>query len=450
MGKLTIEELKNLVECDEIDTVLTVFPDTYGRLLGKRLTASYFLEQDGLFCCDYLLSAGMEMDPQPGFSMASWDLGYGDFAYVPDPSTLRRIPWLPKTALVMCDLCHESGGPVTQAPRSILRRQCERLAKRGMTAFMASELEFHLFQESYGDNRDRGYRHMKPSSPYRIDYHILSTSFDEPLLRAIRNGMSAAGVPVESSKGECGNGQHEIGLYYADALEMADRHVIYKNGAKEIAAQKGACLTFMAKYHSAEAGSSCHIHSSIFNAESTTSLFWDSDAGKPGDTFRYFLGGLHELCREFFLLFAPTVNSYKRYCEDSFAPTRLAWSTDNRTTGFRIVGHGPSYRIENRMPGADANPYLAYAATMAAGLYGIDNRIEPPPEFSGNAYTADHLSRVPSSLAEAADLIDGSTVARDVFGDEVVDHYVQCARSEQAAFDKAVTDWERERYFERI
>jgi glutamine synthetase len=450
MANLTMDELKTLVDGDQLDTVLTVFPDHYGRLMGKRLTARYFLEHQHFYCCDYLLSTSMEMDPRPGFEMASWEQGYGDLVYVPHLGTLRRIPWLPKTALVMCDLFSEKGEAVVQSPRTILRQQCNRLAERGMKSYMGSELEFHLFRGTFSELSKRRYQDLEPSSPYRIDYHILATSFEEPLIRAIRNGMTGAGVPIECSKGECSNGQHEIGLYYAEALEMADRHAIYKNGAKEIAALNGAALTFMAKYSDAEAGSGLHIHSSLFDTAAESNLFWDENAGQPSDTYRHFLGGLLQLCREFFLFYAPTVNSYKRFCAESFAPTRIAWGYENRTTGIRIVGHEQSFRLENRLPGADANPYLAFAATIAAGLYGIENAIEPPEEYVGNAYTATELLRVPDSLTEAADLFDRSAIARSAFGDPVVDHYVQCARLEHESFQRAVTDWELVRYFERI
>ena len=450
MANLAMDELKTLIDGDQIDTVLAVFPDHYGRLVGKRLTPGYFIENSHFYCCDYLLSTSMEMDPQPGFEMSSWEQGYGDMVSVPDLDTLRRIPWLPKTALVMCDLVSETGEAVAQSPRTILRNQCDQLAQRGIKAYMGSELEFHLFRGSYSDLRKRDYQNLEPSSPYRIDYHILATSFDEPVIRAIRNGMIGAGVPIECSKGECSNGQHEIGLYYAEALEMADRHLIYKNGAKEIAHLHDLALTFMAKYDETEGGSGCHIHSSLFDTQSETNLFWDTGADQPSKLYRYFLGGLLALCREFFLLYAPTVNSYKRYCAESFAPTRIAWGHENRTTGYRIVGHKQSYRVENRLPGADANPYLAFAATIAAGLYGIDHKIEPPDEYAGNAYTATHLPRVPDSLSQAADLFDRSATARALFGDPVVDHYVQCARLEQESYDRAVTDWELNRYFERI
>lgn len=449
MGNLTHEELIKSISANEIDTVIAVFPDYYGRLLGKRMTGRYYLENEHFFCCNYLLTSGMEMDTPPGFEMASWENGYGDYVFVPDNTSLRKIPWLPKTALVICDLQEENGDPVSQSPRSILNRQCERLANKSIKAFMGPELEFHLFSGNYSELQKNGYVNLEPSSPYRIDYHILSTTFDEPLMRDLRNFMSDADIPIECSKGECGNGQHEIGLYYAEAVEMADRHVIYKNGTKEIAAQHNAAITFMAKYDETQAGSSCHIHTSIFDSKSNTNLFWNQNEEKPSDYFCWFLGGLNLLAREFFLFFGPTVNSYKRYCSDSFAPTGIAWSHDNRTTGFRIVGHGQSFRIENRLPGADANPYLAFAATIAAGLYGVENKIECPDEFKGNAYADEKLPRVPENLSEAADLLDKSKIARKIFTDQVVDHYVLCARLEQESFHKAVTDWERFRYFER-
>lgn len=450
MSARNTTKIRKQIENGEFDTVLAVFPDGYGRLLGKRLTASYFLENEAFYSCDYLLSCSMDMEPQSGFQMAGWDQGYGDLVFRPDPSTLRIVSWLPGTALVMCDLLHENGAPVLQSPRSILQQQCTQLAAQGLRALIGSELEFHLFRHDYRTLQYSKYQKLEPSSPYRIDYHILSTSFEEPLIRTIRNDMNLADIPIECSKGECGAGQHEIGTYYAEALEMADRHVIYKNGAKEIAAQHNAALTFMAKYDQGQAGSSCHIHISIVDQDSGANLFWDGQSDRPSGLFRNFLGGIMVLSKEFFLFYGPNINSYKRYCSESFAPTKIAWSTDNRTAGFRIVGRGPSYRIENRMPGSDANPYLAFAAMIGAGLYGIENRIEPPDEFEGNAYGDQFLPSVPSSLSQAADLMDHSEAARSVFGDAVIDHYVQLARKEQASFDQAVTDWELQRYFERI
>ena len=450
MSGMNFDDLKKMIEKNEIDTVLAVFPDYFGRLLGKRLTGQFFLDNKEFFCCDYLLTAGMEMEPRSGFKMASWEKGYGDYAFVPDMKTLRVIPWLSKTAMVVCDLTYENGGPVVQSPRAILKKQCDILAQKGITPYMGSELEFHLFKGTYSDLRKQYYRNMEPSSAYKIDYHILSTSFDEPLLQKIRNYMDQAQIPIECHKGECGAGQHEIGLYYAQAVEMADRHAIYKNGIKEIAFQNAAAVTFMAKYDHNEAGSSCHVHSSLFNSETGKNLFWDEKSNSPSETFKYYLGGMLKLTREFSLLYGPTVNSYKRYCAESFAPTKIAWSYDNRTTGYRIVGSKQSYRPENRIPGADINPYLTFAGILASGIYGIENKIEPPEEFSGNAYAADDLPQCPLSLLEAATLFNNSRAARSLFGDQVVDYLVHCAFLENKENEKAVTDWELFRYFERI
>lgn len=452
-GMLTLSELKSLIESGEIDTVLPVFCDHYGRLMGKRLTGNYFLSgvKGGMVHgCNYLLTADMDMNPLPGFGMASWAQGYGDFTLVMDMATLRRIPWLARTALVLCDLVWENGEPVEQAPRSLLKAQRARLRKQGLEAFMGSELEFYLFKDDLETARKRGFKQLTPSSGYRIDYHILATSLDEPVVREIRNGMCAAGVPIECSKGEWGSGQHEIGLLYAEALEMADRHVIYKNGVKEIAAAHGVSASFMAKYDVAQAGSGFHIHTSLCSTKNGDNLFWDKKAHGPSRLFRRFLGGLLALSREFCLLFTPSLNAYKRYTEDSFAPTRVAWAHDNRTTGYRIVGEGQSFRIENRMPGADGNPYLAFAATLAAGLYGIEQELDCGEPYEGNAYVAEELPKLPATLRDATDLFEQSAAARAAFGDAVVDHYVHAARLEQAGFDRAVTDWELAQYFDRI
>ena len=452
-GNLTAGELKKLIEAGEIDTVLPVFPDHYGRLMGKRLTGDYYLsgvENGKLHACNYLLTVDMNMNPVPGFAMTSWDKGYGDFTLAMDMATLRRIPWLQKTALVVCDLTWEDGPPVEEAPRTILAHQCARVAERGWKACMGSELEFYLFKEDPATARGQAFKRLTASSGYRIDYHILHTSLDEPILREIRNGMCGAGIPVESSKGEWGDGQHEVGLLYSDALEMADRHVIYKNGVKEIAALHGASATFMAKYDTDQAGSGFHIHASLYDTKTGKNLFWDRKTHGPTKTFRAFLGGLLKLSREFCLLFTPSLNAYKRYTEDSFAPTRVAWAYDNRTTGYRIVGEGQSFRIENRMPGADGNPYLAFAATLAAGMYGIDHKLDCGEPYKGNAYIAEDRPKLPASFAEATDGFEQSSVAREVFGDAVVDHYVHSARQEQAAFERCVTDWELDQYFDRI
>ncbi len=435
----------------EIDTVVVAFPDVPGRLLGKRLTRDHFLEQvlaEGSSVCNYLLTADIEMNPLDGFDLANWDKGYGDFQVVVDAGTLRRIPWLPGTALVLGDLHHEDGQPVAEAPRTLLRRQLERLAGRGLSALVASELEFYLFHETYRSASEKRYAGLVPSSDYLIDYHLLQTSRDEQVLGRARNEMCAANIPVEGSKGEWGKGQHELNLRYAEAMEMADRHVVFKQGLKEIAAQEQRAVTFMAKPSTADAGSSCHIHTSLWDASRQRNRFADGDG--QSELFRQFLGGLLAYSRELSLFSAPTINSYKRYQVASWAPTSIAWSFDNRTTGFRVVGRGPSLRIENRMPGADANPYLAYAATVAAGLKGIEQGLDCGEAFRGNAYVAEHLERLPASLSAAAELFAASELAREAFGDEVVAFYLQTARREVEACRREVTDWERARYFERI
>ena len=451
-GMLGLSELVESIDKDEIDTVLVVFPDHLGRLIGKRVTGRFFLDrlmEHGMPACNYLLTVDMEMNPQPGFEYASWDQGYGDFRARPDMATLRRVPWLEKTALVMSDLVDEkTAEPVEVSPRQILRRQIERAAQGGMGILTASELEFYLYDETYRSARQKRYCDMTPGSDYVVDYHIMDPTKDEGLIRRIRNAMSAGGVPVEFSKGEWGLGQHEINLQYAKALEMADRHVIYKNGAREMATQADRAISFMAKVGRQAAGSSCHVHVSVWDRALQKNLF--SAEGGQSETFRHFLGGMMAAAREMTLFSAPTVNSYKRFTPGSFAPTRIAWGHDNRTCGFRIVGHDQSLRIECRIPGADINPYLTYAAAIAAGLNGLDERIEPPPESAGDAYKAEHIPEVPMTLREATEAFAGSALARSAFGGDVVDHYVRLARLEQEAFDREVTDWELMRYFERI
>jgi glutamine synthetase len=454
-GMLTIEDLSQLVDAGEVDTVVTAIPDMLGRLMGKRVTAHYFLEEvarTGMHACAYLLACDVEMDPQPGYRITSWEAGYGDFRTVPDLSTLRIIPWLEKTALVLCDIYTESGEPQETSPRGVLKRPVERARALGYEPYMASELELYLFAESYDSARAKHHHDLQVDGAYVQDYHVLRSTRDEWLIRQIRNGMDGAGVPVESSKGEWAPGQHEINLRYAAALEMADRHAIYKNGAKEIAALNDRAITFMAKWREDLAGSSFHLHSSL-RAPSGEPLFWEEGREPFGmsDLFRSYLAGQLALARDLTLFFAPTINSYKRFQAASFAPTAIAWGHDNRTCGFRIVGEGPtSLRVENRMPGGDANPYLAFAATIAAGLYGIEQRLPLSDIFAGDAYHAPDLPRIPGSLREAIEGIDRSEMARAAFGDEVIDHYVNSARLEQAAFDRAVTSWELDRYFERI
>jgi glutamine synthetase len=441
---LTLEELRDDVERGAIDTVVAAFTDMQGRLMGKREQAEFFLDETaehGLEGCNYLLGLDMEMDPQPGYAMASWERGYGDFHLRPDLATLRRIPWLEGTALVLCDVMWEDGSPVVASPRQVLRTQVERARAAGYDAMFGSELEFYLLKESYAEACAKHYRDLTPSVPYILDYHILATTYDEPLLRQIRNGMQAAGVPVESSKGEAWPGQQEINFRYADALTTADGHVVYKNGAKEIAHLNGCSITFMAKPDHTWIGNSCHIHASLWR-EGENAFAGESDV------FEQFLAGWIACARELALFLAPNVNSYKRYAAGSWAPTTLAWGHDNRTCGFRIVGHGSSQRVETRIPGGDVNPYLAFAALIAAGLHGIDNALELPPPLEGNAYESD-AERFPSTLREAVAELERGSVARAAFGDEVVEHYLNYGRTEQRLYDEVVTCYERERLFER-
>ncbi|MEA1911936.1 MAG: glutamine synthetase family protein, partial [Spirochaetota bacterium] len=376
MGKLTLEELNNSIKKEEIDSVILAFPNHLGQIMGKRYTGSYFLENNHANCCDYLLTINIEEDPLPGFKLSSWETGYGDLLMVPDFSTIKKISWQKNTAIIICNLTYEDGRPVNMAPRTMLQNQCNRLADMGMTAMMASELEFYLFDNPYEAVYTQGFKGLAPSSPYPIDYDLLNTGFKDDIIQEICNKVLEAGIPVESSKGETGFGQYEIGLKYSSPIEMADWHMVYKNGVKTIANLNGSSVTFMAKYSDEDAGSSCHIHTSIVDKKSGKNVFVNN--GEESEFYRYFLGGLNLLAADLFLFFAPTINSYKRFSNDSFAPTRIAWDYDNRTTSFRVVGEGQGFRIENRLPGADANPYLAFSATIAAGLYGVENKIEPP------------------------------------------------------------------------
>ncbi|MER6525110.1 glutamine synthetase family protein [Streptomyces sp. NPDC001508] len=445
---LGVEELHALVASGEIDTVVLAFPDMQGRLQGKRFAARFFLDEvlhHGTEGCNYLLAVDTEMNTVDGYAMSSWDRGYGDFAMHPDLSTLRRVPWHPGTALVVADLAWADGSPVAAAPRHILRRQLERLAGLGYTAQVGTELEFIVFKDTYEQAWDAGYRGLTPANQYNVDYSILGTGRIEPLLRRLRNDMAGAGLTVESAKGECNPGQHEIVFRYDEALVTCDQHAVYKTGAKEIAAQEGVSITFMAKYNERE-GNSCHIHLSLADADGAGAM-----AGPDGmtDVMRHFLAGQLAALRDFALLYAPNINSYKRFQPGSFAPTAVAWGHDNRTCALRVVGHGRSLRFENRLPGGDVNPHLAVAALVAAGLYGIEQKLELPPPCPGNAYTAG-FEHVPTTLREAAALWTASPIARAAFGDEVVDHYHNLARVELDAFDAAVTDWELRRSFERM
>jgi glutamine synthetase len=441
---IPLDELRADVESGAIDTIVVAFTDMQGRLMGKRLHAEYFLEEaveHGVEGCNYLLALEMEMDPVPGYALASWEQGYGDFRLEPDIATLRRIPWLESTALVLCDVLSHDGTPVKPSPRQVLKAQVERAETLGYTPMLGSELEFYLLKETYAEAHVKRYQDLTPSVPYILDYHILASTYDEPFIRQIRNGMHGAGIRVETSKGEAWPGQHEINFRYADAVTMADNHVIYKNGAKEIAHLNGCSVTFMAKPDHTWIGSSCHIHSSLWQDGKNV---FDGES----DVFKQYLAGQIAALKELAVFVAPTINSYKRFAAGSWAPTTLAWGHDNRTCGFRIVGHGQALRTETRIPGGDVNPYLAFAALIAAGLHGIDEGLELPPPLEGNAYESD-AERFPHSLREAIVALEEGGIGRQALGDEVVDHYLNYARTEQRLFDEVVTGYERERMFER-
>lgn len=453
-GRITLPELEEKIRAGEIDTVVSAITDQQGRMMGKRITGDFFLEhgRHGTHFCTYLLGTDMEMSTPGGYRLTNWESGYGDWLADPDWNTLRLIPWLEKTALVLSDARDESTGELVPiAPRTILRRQVERAREMGFRVEMASELEFYLLRESFEEAAEKGFQGLRPFGWYNEDYHLLQATKAEPLYRQFRNLLSAAGIPIEFSKGEAAPGQHEINVHHAEALEAADRHALFKHGMKEIAWQNGHAVTFMAKPDHRWTGSSAHVHVSLQDAESGRNLFHQEGATPYGmsERMRHFLGGLMQGMRELTFFMAPFVNSYKRYAVASWAPVSVVWGRDNRTCGFRVVGSGQSLRIENRFPGGDANPYLAYAAVIGAGLRGIENRIEPPEEFRGNGYTATGVPRIPRALYEAMQLLEESTLAREVFGEEVVEHYVNTARVEQETFDAVVTSWERERYLER-
>ena len=447
------EQLAEATEAGRIDTVILAFTDHYGRLMGKRLDAEFFLgDPSGTHACDYLLTVDMEMEPVDGFAFSNWDLGYGDLHLAPDMNTVRPVPWLDRTALIMCDLLTHSGDLIAVAPRSILRHQIRRLEDFGMQAMVASELEYFLYRTTYRDAALGDYNNLEPAGWYVEDYHLLQGARTEDLNGAFRRHLKDMGIPVESTKGEFGRGQHELNIRWCDALEMADRHVLLKQCVKEVADQQGAAATFMAKPHDTEAGSSSHLHLSLWSTKQENNLFVGDNeiAGlEVSETFTHFLGGWLSHLQELMPCFAPTVNSYKRYQSQSWAPTGSAWSPDNRTAGFRIVGEEQSLRIECRVPGADVNPYLAYAAAIAAGLEGLESRSELPPALEGDAYQSEAAS-LPSSLREATKLFESSSFVREAFGEAVVNHYSHFWLNESIAFDAAVTDWERRRYFERI
>jgi glutamine synthetase len=448
--RLAVESLRRKVAGGEIDTVIVACTDMQGRLAGKYCSARYFLDEvlgHGAEACSYLLAVDVEQSTVNGYEISSWERGYGDFVLVPDLGTLRLAPWKERAAMVQCDVAWPDGTPVRASPRQVLREQIGRLAEHGLVAFVGTELEFIAFNTSFEDAWTRGYRDLAPVNQYNVDYSILGVDRAQPLLSAITRGMAGAGLYVESVKGECNLGQHEIAFRYADALTTCDNHVVYKNGAKEIAASLGQSLTFMAKFDGRE-GNSCHVHISLRAATGEAVLAGDGPHGFS-PMMESFIAGQLALLREFTLLLAPNVNSYKRYAEGSFAPTAVAWGLDNRTCALRVVGRGDSLRLENRVPGGDVNPYLAVAALIAAGLHGIDHRLELEPALEGNAYACDR-TRVPGGLAEAAALFGASEVAGKAFGADVVAHYVRAAEVELEAFAKAVTDWERFRGFERL
>ena len=454
-GRLTLDDLGREVSQGGIDTVIAAMVDMQGRLMGKRVTGRFFVDEvasGGAHACSYLLGCDVEMEPLPGYRLTSWATGYHDVHLRPDLATLRRLPWLERTALVLCDVCDETGAPVRESPRQILQAQVARAERLGLLPMVASELEFYIFRDTYEGAREKQYHNLTPYGQYVEDYHILQGTKEEWLVRQIRNSLAGAGVPVEFSKGEWGPGQHEINLRYAAPVEMADRHTLLKHGAKEIAALNGVALTFMAKWRADLAGSSCHLHSSLWDAGGARNVLWDAAEPPPGmsATFRHYLAGQLAGARQLAYFFAPYINSYKRYLAGTFAPVFVVWSRDNRTCGFRVVGDGPSLRIENRIPGADVNPYLAFAATIAAGLWGIEHAVEPPAMFEGDAYQAENLPRIPATLRDAVGELERSEIARTAFGERVVDHYVHTARLEQDAYDRAVTCWELSRNFERI
>jgi glutamine synthetase len=449
---LTVEQLRSDIEAGDVDTVIVAFTDMQGRLQGKRLHGHYFLDHvldDGTEGCNYLLAVDVDMNTVDGYAISSWERGYGDMFFDMDLTTLRRTPGSPHSATVQCDLTWLDGsGLVSQSPRSVLTKQIDRAAALGLVAHCGTELEFIVFEDSFDEAWDRGYAGLTPANRYNVDYSILGGDRVEPLLRDIRNEMYAAGAVVESAKGECNLGQHEIGFLFDTAMRTCDNHVVYRNAAKEIAAHHGKSLTFMAKFDQRE-GSSCHIHLSLRGPDGETVFADENAAHGHSAMFDHFLAGILATQRELTFFYAPNINSYKRFASASFAPTAVAWGRDNRTCALRVVGHGSGLRVENRVGGGDLNPYLAVAAMLAGGLHGIEHELVLEPPLEGNAYTSDK-PRVPATLQEARDLLAGSSVAREAFGDEVVDHYVNAADVELTAFNSAVTDWERRRGFERL
>ena len=453
-GMLTVDALTELVTSGEIDTVLGVFPDLAGSWKGKRLDARFFLADTlhhGWEGCNYLIATDVEMNVLPDFRFANWRQGYGDMKAVPDLATLRKVSWLERTAMVICDLVDEHDVPIEVSPRQILKRQLQRAAERGYTVKTGAEIEFYLFDQSYEAARAGNYDTLAATSTTIQDYHILQTTKDEPIIGGIRRHMAETGLIVEGSKGEAGYGQHEINFRYADALRMADELSIYKNGAKEIVALAGRSITFMAKWTMDDVGSSCHVHSSLWSPDGEIPLSHDAKrAYGMSAVFESYMAGVLSTHRELSLLLAHYVNSYKRFQPGSWAPTAVVWGTDNRTCGLRLVGHGSATRVESRVPGADANPYLAFAGVVAGGLHGMDNALTLPAPFVGNAYEADNVERIPWNLVQAIDLFEASVVAKEALGEEPHFHLLNSAKQEWASFNRTVTDWERMRNFERI
>jgi glutamine synthetase len=452
-GNLTLEALSQAFTSGEIDTVLVAATDMQGRLMGKRFHAAHFLNGGWkeTHCCNYLLATDMEMYTVPGYKASSWEAGYGDYVLKPDLSTLRRVPWLEGTALVLCDLLdHHTHKEVPHSPRAVLKRQVARAREMGFAPMMATELEFFVFENSYEELRDKGFRKLKPISGYNEDYHIFQTTKEEPLMRALRNGLYGAGIPVENTKGEAEAGQEEINIRYAEALDTADGHAITKNAAKEIAHSLGKSVTFMAKYDHRRAGSSSHVHQSLWTLDGQPAFVDGNDPHGMSPLMKHYLAGQLAHARETTLFLAPYVNSYKRFCVGMFAPTKAVWSADNRTAGFRVCGEGTSaVRVECRIGGADLNPYLACAALLAAGLDGVENKLELEPELRGDMYHAEGVREIPKTLREAADLAEKSKMLRATFGADVIDHYVHAARWEISELDRVVTDWEVQRGLER-
>jgi glutamine synthetase len=451
---ITAEDLRRLIATGEVDTVVLAFPDLQGRPVGKRVTGPFYAEHvagHGVEVCDYLLAVDVDLTPLPGYAFSNWDTGYGDLTVVPDTTTIRLLPWLAGSAMVLGDLFDAQGAPVEVSPRRMLQRQVERAAERGLRVRCATELEFYLFRDTYEEAAAKRWHGLAPHTDTIEDYQLLQTSREEYILRRVRNELRGAGIPIEFSKGEAGRGQHEVNVTYAEPVETADRHLVFKNGVKEIAAQEGRAATFMAKWSMDEVGSSCHLHTSLWDLETDAPVMADeAHASGLSAAGRQFLAGQLASARELAWCFAPYVNSYRRYVPGSWAPTAVVWGEDNRTCGFRVVGHGPGRRVESRVPGADVNPYVALAAAIAAGLYGIDHELDPGEPYATNAYEAPDVPRLPSNLAEALAELEGSKVAAEAFGDDVHGHLVNTARQEWVAANAVVTDWELARNFERI